>query len=125
MKQLIIYFCILFIIVFFLFFKQNTRIYIGNYNWESVDFVLQIDGVEIVNDSSLLCSPYKSDIYFKKLKYGFHKISITSRKAQITQTENIFLLPFQFVCIEFWGNDVFCAKSKFLIFTDIGRMNYE
>ncbi|MCL1868288.1 MAG: hypothetical protein FWF72_05015, partial [Paludibacter sp.] len=104
MKRKIIIVCVLIVIVFLMFFKQNTKIYIGNYNWKSIDFVLQIDSTEIVKDS-LFCSPYQSNLYFKNLKYGFHKISIKSNEAQITQTENIFLLPFQFICIEFWGAD--------------------
>ncbi|GHV25133.1 hypothetical protein FACS1894176_02900 [Bacteroidia bacterium] len=84
-KILLILFTVL--ILIFLFIKVNTNIYIGDYTGVTrygFDISLKIDDREVLNDSLQLISPGWPQFGLKeKLKYGLHKISIYSDRANV------------------------------------------
>ncbi|GHU89924.1 hypothetical protein FACS1894155_07610 [Bacteroidia bacterium] len=97
---------VLFICVFS-FIKINTNIYIGNYSYNGhvgIDIQLKIDDKLILTDS-LYNSPFFPTVLTENLKYGFHKIKVSSKRADINQEGTIFLLPNQHIYIEFFPAD--------------------
>jgi hypothetical protein len=111
MKKLyiIILICVILILSFFLLAKTDTIIYIGDYTGVTrygFDIKLKIDDKEIISDSLINSFPCLPNFEIKaKLKYGLHKISIYSNKANVQQEENIFLFPNQHIVIEFFPAD--------------------
>lgn len=102
----IILFGILLVISFFSI-KVSTNIYYLRdhaYAPMLIDVQLKIDD-KLVFDDSLLGSPFIPTILNEKLRYGFHKINISSKKADIDQENKVFLFPNQYVHIEFFGAD--------------------
>lgn len=108
-------FVILFILLIsiFCFIKFNTNIYVGNYSYDpySIDIQLKIDNKLILNDT-LVSSPFFPVIVKEKLRYGFHKVEISSQNANIKQESKLFLLPNQHISIEFLGADTVRLKEK-------------
>jgi hypothetical protein len=106
-KILLILFTV--IILIFLFIKVNTKFYIGDYSWGtrySFDITLKIDDREVLNDSLHFSNPGWPEFEIKeKLRYGLHKISINSNRANVYQEQKIFLLPNQHIYIEFFPAD--------------------
>ena len=92
-KLLLSVFIILVLVIAFV--KVNTDIYVGDYSWSccTIDIQIKIDDKQLLNDS-LGCNPYMVYHHLReKLKYGSHKINISSSKAKINQEQKIFLLP--------------------------------
>ena len=100
----IILFGILLVISFFSI-KVSTNIYVGDYSYSPmvIDVQLKIDD-KLVFDDSLLGSPFIPIIFNEKLRYGVHKINISSKKADVNQENIGFLFPNQ-LYIEFLGAD--------------------
>jgi len=97
-----------------LFLKVNTNIFIGDYsnNCCKIDVQIKIDNKQILNDS-LSCNPLTGNYRLKEmLKYGLHKIYIHSNRANVSQTEMIFLLPYQYISIEFFPSDTLCLEER-------------
>ena len=46
----------------------------------------------------------------EKLKYGIHEISVRSKRDEITQTKKLFLLPYQYIFIEFLPGNANCLN---------------
>ena len=107
-KTVIKLFGILFIVsLFALFFmKVNASIYVWDYSYSSatIDIQLKIDD-KLILDDSLHSSPFFPTILNEKLRYGSHKINISSKKADIDQENKVFLFPNQYVHIEFFRAD--------------------
>ena len=99
----VILFGILLVISFFSI-KVSTNIYVGDYSYMVIDVQLKIDD-KLVLDDSLHSSPFFPTILNEKLRYGFHKINISSKKADIDQENKVFLFPNQYVHIEFFRAD--------------------
>ena len=101
----IILFGILLVISFFSI-KVSTNIYVGDYSYSPmvIDVQLKIDD-KLVFDDSLLGSPFIPIIFNEKLRYGVHKINISSKKADVNQENIGFLFPNQHIYIEFLGAD--------------------
>lgn len=102
----IILFGILLVISFFSI-KVSTNIYYLRDHSDVpmvIDVQLKIDD-KLVFDDSLLGSPFIPIIFNEKLRYGFHKINISSKKADVNQENIGFLFPNQHIYIEFWGAD--------------------
>ena len=89
----------------FSFMKMRTNIYIGDYSYHNIypkiDFQLEIDNKLILNDS-LSCNPFNSIKIKENLRFGFHRVNISSESANINQEKKIFLLPNQYILIEFF-----------------------
>ena len=100
----IILFGILLVISFFSI-KVSTNIYVGDYSYSPmvIDVQLKIDD-KLVLDDSLHSSPFFPTILNEKLRYGVHKINISSKKADVNQENIGFLFPNQ-LYIEFLGAD--------------------
>lgn len=98
----------LFIVSFFvlLFMRVNTDIYVWNYSDFSIpiDIQLKIDDKLIFKDSLRSSSFFPNIIIRMKLRYGVHKINISSKKADVNQENIGFLFPNQ-LYIEFLGAD--------------------
>ena len=101
----IILFGILLVISFFSI-KVSTNIYVGDYSYSPmvIDVQLKIDD-KLVLDDSLHSSPFFPTILNEKLRYGVHKINISSKKADVNQENIGFLFPNQHIYIEFLGAD--------------------
>ena len=101
----IILFGILLVISFFSI-KVSTNIYVGDYSYSPmvIDVQLKIDD-KLVLDDSLHSSPFFPTILNEKLRYGVHKINISSKKADIDQENKVFLFPNQYVHIDFFMAD--------------------
>ena len=101
----VILFGILLVISFFSI-KVSTNIYVEDYSYSPmvIDVQLKIDD-KLVLDDSLHSSPFFPTILNEKLRYGFHKINISSKKADIDQENKVFLFPNQYVHIEFFRAD--------------------
>ena len=99
----------LFIVSFFvlLFMRVNTDIYVWNYSDFSIpiDIQLKIDDKLIFKDSLRSSSFFPNIIIRMKLRYGVHKINISSKKADVNQENIDFLFPNQHIYIEFLGAD--------------------
>ena len=72
---------------------------------------IKIDDKQLFNDS-LSCNPYMYHHLKEKLKYGFHAIQIYSKKADIKQEKKIFLMPNQYIYIEFFSADTLCIEER-------------
>lgn len=102
----IILFGILLVISFFSI-KVSTNIYYlrdRSYVPMVIGVQLKIDD-KLVLDDSLHSSPFFPTILNEKLRYGVHKINISSKKADIDQENKVFLFPNQYVHIEFFRAD--------------------
>jgi hypothetical protein len=107
MKKRILLYTIIALLIIFAFVKINTKIYVGNYSYNGrvgIDIQLKIDDKLILNDS-LYNSPFFPTVLTENLKYGFHKIKVSSKRADINQEETVFLLPNQYIHIEFFPAD--------------------
>ena len=96
----------LIVVVCIVFVKWNTDIYgvSGGGCYYEIDYQISIDNEIIISDSipSKTRQPFGLFNYTnKKMKWGFHKIKTSSNKANVTQTKTIFLLPYQFISIDF------------------------
>ena len=99
----IILFGILLVISFFSI-KVSTNIYYlrdRSYVPMVIGVQLKIDD-KLVLDDSLHSSPFFPTILNEKLRYGVHKINISSKKADVNQENIGFLFPNQ-LYIEFLG----------------------
>lgn len=101
----IILFGILLVVSFFSI-KVSTNIYVGDYSYSPmvIDVQLKVDD-KLVLDDSLHSSPFFPTILNEKLRYGFHKVNISSKKANIDQENRVFLFPNQHIYIEFFSAD--------------------
>ena len=86
--------------------RVNTDIYVWNYSDFSIpiDIQLKIDDKLIFKDSLRSSSFFPNIIIRMKLRYGVHKINISSKKADVNQENIGFLFPNQ-LYIEFLGAD--------------------
>lgn len=112
---LIVLSCTILLFLICLLIKTNTTIYVGDYSGNTryvFDVEIKVDGKEILNDSLTSCFPYGANFIIKeRLKYGLHKINIYSDRANINQEKNIFLLPNQFIDIEFLPADTLTFRQ--------------
>ena len=96
-------------VIFLLFVKITTTIYVGDYSGitrYNFDIKIKIDDKEILNDSLTSNFPYLANFAVnEKLRYGLHKINIYSDRASVNQKKRILLLPFQHIFIEFLPAD--------------------
>jgi hypothetical protein len=107
MKKRILLCVIIALLVIFAFIKINTNIYVGDYSYNTrigIDVQLKIDDKLILNDS-LKTGLYPTTFLSKKMRYGFHKINVSSIIADVNQEKTIFLLPNQFIYVEFFPAD--------------------
>ncbi|WP_455585613.1 hypothetical protein, partial [Bacteroides sp.] len=111
-------FIILFVVSLFvlLVIKVDTNIYVGDYSYSPcrTDIQLKIDN-ELILDDTLVSSPFFPTIITKKLKYGFHEISVSSKIAGVNQKNRIFLLPNQYIYIELLGADSLYLKGDSIV----------
>ena len=100
-KNIVIILFGILLVIFFFSIKVSTNIYVGDYSYSPmvIDVQLKIDD-KLVLDDSLHSSPFFPTILNEKLRYGFHKINISSKKADIDQENKVFLFPNQYVHIE-------------------------
>jgi hypothetical protein len=107
--------CAILLLSVFLLIRTSTTIYIGDYSGNTryiFDVKIKIDNKEILNDSLTNSFPYSANFVVKeKLKYGLHKISIYSERANVNQEKRIFLLPNQYISIEFFPADTLTFRQ--------------
>ena len=98
-KNIVIILFGILLVIFFFSIKVSTNIYVGDYSYSPmvIDVQLKIDD-KLVLDDSLHSSPFFPTILNEKLRYGFHKINISSKNK-------VFLFPNQYVHIEFFRAD--------------------
>ena len=117
-KTVIKLFGILFIVsLFALFFmKVNASIYVWDYSYSSatIDIQLKIDD-NLILDDSLHSSPFFPIILDEKLRYGVHKISVSSKKAGVNQESKVFLFLNQYIYVGFLGADTLYLEKKALV----------
>ncbi len=117
-KTVIKLFGILFIVsLFALFFmKVNASIYVWDYSYSSatIDIQLKIDD-KLILDDSLHSSPFFPIILDEKLRYGVHKISVSSKKAGVNQESKVFLFLNQYIYVGFLGADTLYLEKKALV----------
>jgi hypothetical protein len=104
-KRAISWIVILVIALFFLFgIKYETVLYIGMsspaLDGYSIDIKVKIDGNFVLNDS-INNNPYRYNTLKKKLKIGFRRVEISSNSANVYTIKEIFVLPNQFILLEF------------------------
>lgn len=107
--------CTILLLSVFLLIKTSTTIYIGDYSGNTryvFDVKIKIDNKEILNDSLTNSFPYTANFVVKeKLRYGLHKISIYSDRANVNQEKRIFFLPNQYISIEFFPADTLTFRQ--------------
>ncbi len=107
--------CTILLLSVSLLIKTTTTIYIGDYSGNTryvFDVKIKIDNKEILHDSLTNSFPYTANFVVKeKLRYGLHKISVYSDKANVNQEKKIFLLPNQFIYIEFLPADTLIFRQ--------------
>lgn len=104
-KKTISWIVILVIASFFLFgIKYETVLYIGMSSPTSdgycIDVEVKIDGELVLNDS-INNNPYRYNTLKEKLKIGFRKMEISSKRVDVHTIKEIFVLPNQFILVEF------------------------
>ena len=108
-KYLIALVCGILLLSILFLIKPFTTIYIGDYSGNTryvFDVKIKIDNEEILNDSLINSFPYSANFVIrKKLRYGLHKVNVYSDKANVNQEKRVFLLPYQFIYIEFLPAD--------------------
>ncbi|MFR2069040.1 MAG: hypothetical protein ACLS4S_02130 [Bacteroides nordii] len=106
---------ILFLLVLF-FVKFSTNIYIGDYSYSPmvIDVQLKIDD-KLVFDDSLHSSPFFPTILNEKLRYGVHKVNVSSKKAGIDQESRVLIFPNQHIFLEFLGADTLDLGKEDLV----------
>lgn len=115
MKKIHLIFTIIIIAAFvFSLINYPIDISIGDYtNGTKIqyDVNLKIDNEDILSDSILNSLPYTSNFKFtKKMRYGFHTISIYSNRLKLKQEKKVFLFPNQHISIEFIPADSLTLK---------------
>lgn len=92
--------------------KHNINIYVADcsYNFRSADILLKIDDELILKDT-LISSPFFPCVINQRLRYGFHTVHVSSEQANVNQEDSIFLLPNQYIYIEFLGADTLYLKG--------------
>jgi hypothetical protein len=89
--------------------------YIGDYSGNTrynFDIKIELDGRAILNDSLTSSFPYRANfIINEKLRYGLHKINVYSRRANVNEMKRIFLLPNQYINIEFFPADTLTFRQ--------------
>jgi hypothetical protein len=73
----------------------------------------------MLNDS-LSNNPFNYKHIKRKLKYGIHKINISSKIARISTEKNIFLFPNQHISIEFFPADTLLIQPTDTLFFEDG-----
>ena len=124
----IIFGCTLIFIVFFMY-KKQTDLYIGDFSYCNpdlkVDAQVKIDG-EIVFNDSIERWPFNNKKLTKRLSYGLHTVHVDSRKGNIKVTEKIFLLPNQYIIVEYHPVCLpYNEKATFSISTLFNPFYYE
>ncbi|WP_221659976.1 hypothetical protein [Bacteroides salyersiae] len=111
----IILFGILLVISFFSI-KVSTNIYVGDYSYSSrsIDIQLKIDD-KLILDDSLYSSPFFPTILNEKLRYGVHKVNVSSKKAGIDQESRVLIFPNQHIFLEFLGADTLDLGKEDLV----------
>jgi len=112
---IIVLVCAILLLSVFLLIRTSTTIYIGDYSGSTryiFDVKIKIDNKEILNDSLTNSFPYSTNFVVKeKLRYGLHKISVYSDKANVNQEKRIFILPNQYISIEFLPADTLTFRQ--------------
>ncbi len=84
--------------------RIDRDIYIGNSSFVckggGVDFQMKIND-RLVFDDTIHYNPFDYIKIKEKLRLGRHKITITSKKAEINQSTSIFLFVNQYIVVEF------------------------
>ena len=96
--------------------KVNASIYVWDYSYSSatIDIQLKIDD-KLILDDSLHNSPFFPIILDEKLRYGVHKISVSSKKAGVNQESKVFLFLNQYIYVGFLGADTLYLEKKALV----------
>lgn len=118
--------CIILLIVLFLI-KVNIPVYIGNFTncGPVVDTQVKIDG-KVVFEDSLSSNSFEHAKIHKKLRYGFHTVSVVSKTTNARATRKIFLLPNQYIIVEYHPVCLpYSEKSAFTISTFFNPFYYE
>jgi hypothetical protein len=84
------------------FIRVDTNFYIGGDC--DVDVQLRMDN-QLIFDDDISSFSFLTKNFRKPLRYGFHKIQVSSKKANINQEKKIFLFPNQHIYIEFFPAD--------------------
>ena len=79
-----------------------------------MDIQLKIDD-KLILDDSLHSSPFFPIILDEKLRYGVHKISVSSKKAGVNQESKVFLFLNQYIYVGFLGADTLYLEKKALV----------
>lgn len=96
--------------------KVNASIYVWDYSYSSatIDIQLKIDD-KLILDDSLHSSSFFPTILDEKLRYGVHKISVSSKKAGVNQESKVFLFLNQYIYVGFLGADTLYLEKKVLV----------
>ena len=117
-RYLIALACAILLLSVFLLIRTSTTIYIGDYSGNTrhiIDVIIKIDNKEILNDSLTNSLPYSANFVVKeRLRYGLHKISVYSDRANVNQEKRLFLIPNQYISIEFFPADTFTFRQYHL-----------
>jgi hypothetical protein len=109
--------------LFFLIRKNNVNIYVGNSTSSKfdtgIDIQIKIDDKFVLADT-LYYHPFGYINFKEKLRFGYHTISVSSKKANVNEKKGIFLLFNQFIIVEFYpreyegeGKSTFRIESLF------------
>ena len=113
----------------FLFLKKEIDVYIGDFSYCNPDFkidaLVKIDGEIIFNDS-IERWPFNNKKLIKRLRYGLHTIHVDSEKGNTNTTEKVFLLPNQYIVVEYHPVCLpYNEKAEFSISTSFNPFYYE
>lgn len=126
MKYLLVLICLILIIPFFISFNTSVYLMMSNYNkFESIDLLVEIDDEEIYNDT-LLYHAFKPFEIEYSMKYGIHKVNVSSSIVGTNQEATIFLFFNQYLLIEYFPKEKKSESNQsFLIETNFHPYYFE
>lgn len=94
--------CLVFVISLFITLETDIYIKMDDYRvLDRIDMLVEVDGEEVVNDTV----SYHAFIPIKikhPMKFGFHKVEVSSTVANLETQKTIFLFFGQYLLIEFF-----------------------
>lgn len=119
-KYIIISLALILTVIGYLSLKEKeTVFYIGISNpSEDIDIMIKLDNERVLEDT-LEYNPYNYTIVKRRLRGGFHNLSVKSNKVNLEKEKTLFLLLKQHVVVEYFpeSDDMkeeasFCIRSR-------------
>lgn len=110
---------LIFIIPFLITIETDIYLNLSDYKrYESIDMRVEIDKKTVFKDT-VVYSAFKPMIVKYPMKFGFHKVKVSSKVTNTAKQKTIFLFFRQYLLIEFFDKEKYIRdEPDFLIETN-------